>query len=485
MQTTNNSTQNLTLVIDQGSHASRIVLFSETGKQLYQDSVSISTHSPADGLFEQDANEILNSINTLLDRLEPRFTGKIKNCSLCTQRSTVVAWHKQTGETLSPAISWRDRRNQPLQETLEFARKDIQKITGLPLSPHYSASKMHWLLEHNKKVKQAATEQQLCLAPLASFLVFHLLKNRPYVLDHCNAQRSQLFDIETLNWSEPLLTLFQIGRDFLPTCQAVVSLYGELEKYNIPMTSVCGDQNAALHAYPALLKDQALVNIGTGAFVLSPSPEKNDSNRLLRSITYSKDKDIRYATEGTVNGAGTAIDQASKIRPSLSSILSDDIFKHLPQWLAEKKRPAIFINTVAGLGSPWWCDGGKAGFISAEEINPGDAYVAIIESIIFLIFSNIQQFKILPSTLYISGGLSKLDGLCQSLANLSQAKVIRLSETESTARGSAWLANQIDNSTDQWQPLKIKQKFIPIDDTNMDQRYQQFVGELEKRCHSD
>lgn len=485
MKTTNNSTQDLTLVIDQGSHASRIVLFSETGTLVYIDSISIATHSPTEGQFEQDANEILTSINTLLDLLGPDFTGKIKNCSLCTQRSTVVAWHKQTGETLSPAISWRDRRNQPLQETLEYARKDIQQITGLPLSPHYSASKMHWLIKHNKKIKQAAAKQQLCLAPLASFLIFHLLKNRPYVLDHCNAQRSQLFDIETLNWSEPLLTLFQIDKNFLPKCQAVVSLYGELKKYNIPMTSVCGDQNAALHAYPAMQNHQALINIGTGAFVLSPSPEKNNTNRLLRSITYSKDKDVSYTTEGTVNGAGTAIDQAAEIKPSLNSILADDIFKLLPHWLSEKKQPAIFINTVAGLGSPWWCDGGEATFLGAEEISPRDAYVAIIESIIFLIFSNIKQLKILPSTLYISGGLSKLDGLCQSLANLSHAKVIRFSETESTARGSAWLANQIDNSTTRWKPLKIEQTFIPINDKNIDQRYQQFVGELEKRCHND
>lgn len=485
METNKNNIQDLTLVIDQGSHASRIVLFSETGKQVYLDYISISTHSPAEGEFEQDADEILNSINTLLGNLDSGLLRRVKNCSLCTQRSTVVAWNKLTGETLSPAISWRDRRNPSFLQTLEYAHKDIQKITGLPLSPHYSANKMRWLLKHNKTVKQAATGQQLCLAPLASFLVFHLLKNQPYVIDHCNAQRSQLFDIGTLNWSEPLLTLFQIDRDFLPECQSVVSFYGELKKHNIPMTSVCGDQNAALHAYPAMQDNQALVNIGTGAFVLSPSPEKSNANRLLRSITYSKDQDVSYATEGTVNGAGTAIDLAAEIRPSLNSVLADDIFKHLPHWLSENKQPAIFINTVAGLGSPWWCDGGDACFIGEEEISPGEAYVAIIESIIFLIFANIKQLKTPPSTLYISGGLSRLDGLCQRLANLSHAKTIRFTETESTALGSAWLANQLNDSTNQWQALKIEQTFIPISDKNIDQRYQQFVGELKKRCYSD
>lgn len=478
--------KDLTLVIDQGSHASRIALFSETGELIQLEIANISTQSTKAGMFEQDAEEILLSINTLLGKLEAKQVRRIKNCSLCTQRSTVVAWHKQTGKPLSPAISWRDLRNRTFLETLEYAKKDIQQITGLVLSAHYSASKMHWLINQNKKVKQAINEQQLCIAPLASFLIFHLLKNRPYTLDHCNAQRSQLFDIQTLDWSENLLTLFGVNRDFLPECLPVIHHFGELIDLNIPMTSVCGDQNAALHAYPEMQKDTALINIGTGAFVLSQSQEREKLSRLLRSISSSKAAQASYVTEGTVNGAGAAIDAVATDTTSINSTSIEEIFKQLPRWLSENKHPPLYINTVSGLGSPWWCDGGKPGFISSGEMTLSDRYTAIIESIIFLIFRNIQQLKTPPSTLYISGGLSQLNGLCQKLANLSQSQVFRFSQTETTARGSAWLANQIDGSnTRQWHPLTINQKFIPLDNNEISHRYQQFVGELKKRCHND
>lgn len=479
----------LTLVFDQGSHASRIALFSETAALVHLETQSISTHSPEPGHYEQDANEILHSIRSLLDKLPGKLISQINNASLCTQRSSVVAWHRQTGEALSPVISWRDLRNLEFLNSLEGSQKNIQQITGLPLSGHYSATKMHWLLKNNARVKQAATDSQLCIAPLASYLLFHLLKGRPFVLDHSNAQRSQLFDIQSLHWSDELLQYFHIRKDFLPNCLPMIHNYGELKDLQIPLTAVSGDQNAALHAYPAMQKDKALVNIGTGAFILSTSAERKNSSRLLRSIASSTDDTVSYVTEGTVNGAGNAISWAQDLTANTET-QPENIFRQLPQWLDINTSPPVFLNTISGLGSPWWCNGGTAEFITEQKLSQSDRYVAIIESIIFLIYKNIEQLECPPVTIFISGGLSHLDGLCQKLADLSSSKIQRFEETESSARGSAWLANQsTENDTSLnmslWKNLKIDQQFIPTDNPGLSSRYQQFVGELRKRCHSD
>ncbi len=114
--------------------------------------------------------------------------------------------------------------------------------------------------------------------------------------------------------------------------------------------------------------------------------------------------------------------------------------------------------------------------------------MAIIESIVFLIFNNLQQLSTPPETIFISGGLSILDGLCQRLADLSQANVLRFSEAESSARGCAWLACQsLKNATKNWQALPVSQQFIShkntLEQARIVDRYQQFVGELNRRCN--
>lgn len=480
----------LTLVIDQGSHASRIALFSETGEMKYLKSSSISTSNPKSSFYEQNANEILESIETLINGLPSELIHDIKNAGLCTQRSTVVAWNRSSGCTLSPAISWRDTRAQPLINKLTPSAAEIRKVSGLPLSAHYSAGKINWLLQNNDAVKQTNTNE-LCISPLVSFLLFHLLKNKSVVIDHSNAQRCQLFDIQKLNWSDDLLQLFKIDKKILPTCAPVTHYYGELKDSGIPLTAVCGDQNGALFAYPPLQKNSALINIGTGAFILSNTKESNSSDsKLLHTLSSSNNSNATFVTEGTVNGAGAALSWAQKNDPC------EDIYTQLPIWLKQIKSPPVFINSIASLGSPWWCDAGNPDFLPKDSsgnnapYNQGERYSAIIESIIFLIFKNLQHLASPPDTLFVSGGLSQLDALCQKLADISAAKVLRFTDSEATARGCAWLANQaLENNNLKWKTLEISKQFVSRNGTKkqkeMNDRYQQFVGELNKRCGND
>ena len=480
---------NLTLVIDQGSHASRVVLFSKTGELIYRKSIDITTHCAEQAshhnIVEHDANEILLSIQTLLENIPNELARNIICSGLCTQRSTIVAWHKTSGEALSPTLSWRDTRSQPLIDDLTPFADEIRKISGLPLSAHYSAGKINWLLQNNKIVNHANNNNQLCISPLASYLTFHLLNEKTIVIDHSNAQRCQLFDAQKLNWSDRLLTLYNIKKNILPKCLPVIHHYGDLKFNNIPLTTVCGDQNAVLYAYPPLSESTALINIGTGAFILSTSSESHKKQpQLLHTIASSDSDKANYVTEGTVNGAGSAISWAESKYPC------ENTFTQLPIWLKQIQQPPLFINSISNLGSPWWCDAGEAVFIGQNNNRKADQYVAIIESIVFLIQSNLQCLTITPDSLFISGGLSQLDTLCQKLSNLTQVNVQRFTNTEATARGCAWLANQLlENNNLSWKELELPEYFYPEKNLSeckeIHNRYQQFVGELNKRCYKD
>ncbi|MCF6355791.1 MAG: hypothetical protein L3J26_11935 [Candidatus Polarisedimenticolaceae bacterium] len=465
-----------TLVIDQGTHASRAILYSASGELIDQVEAPVDLVRIDHEQIEQDPQQILESIQYVLATLLARNRLPVGRAALATQRSTVLAWDKRDGRALSPALSWQDRR--ALHDLMQFKSEeaDIYRLTGLPLSPHYGAGKLRWLLHANKEVQQARKDQILSLGPLVSYILYHLLSDAPHLVDHSNAHRTLLFDLATLSWSKPLFKLFDIPMCPLPLVRPMQGMWGRLTERAIPLTAVCGDQNAALFSQGDLPEDTAVVNLGTGAFILMPTHAMLPQPMgLLQGVAKSDGESRLYLIEGTVNGAGAALSWAQQQWPV------DDLFEQLDEWLAQVKSPPIFINTVGGLGSPWWKGACSPYFMSHTDAAVKNRYVAIIESIVFLLQCNLerlQQIKQL-TRLRVGGGLSQLDGLCQRLADLSGLQVDRFQALESSARGAAWLAM---GSTKKWQKPAIDKVFMPNQNPALQKRYERFSKEIKVLC---
>jgi glycerol kinase len=461
------------LVLDQGTHASRAIIFSPTGDIIEQVKKSVSLQQISHHQIEQDAHELLDSLVHCINNLNKKNIKKVTQCCLTTQRSTIVAWDSISGKAFGPAISWQDRRSDEDLKKFSANQKTIKNITGLPLSAHYGSGKIRWIIEHNSEAKKALKKENLSIAPLVSFLLFHLLKNKPYAVDHSNAHRSLLFDLKTLNWSSDLLSLFEIPETILPECKPITFNYGKLITHNIPVTSVCGDQSAAFFSQGRVNLDTAIINIGTGAFVLAPCKNIITQTPLLCGIAHSNLNSQTYLLEGTVNGAGAALSWAQKKYPV------DDLFDSLPQWLKHITIPPIFMNTVGGLGSPWWQSSVNAHFLNDSNLEIADRYAGIIESIVFLIQHNLHHIQsVTPlKTLKVSGGLSQLDGLCQKISDLSQLNVERITETEATARGAAWLAA---GCPENWHEHDANDYFLPQSNPSLTDRFNQFTHALNR-----
>ena len=465
-----------TLAIDQGTHASRAMLYSPLGELIDRVKVPIDLVRIDHERVEQDPRQILESVQCAVTTLLARNQMPVGQVALATQRSTVLAWDKRDGRALSPALSWQDRR--AADDLLQFKSEEanIVQLTGLPLSPHYGAGKLRWLLRSNNAVQDALKRDSLCLGPLVSYILYHLLSGTPHLVDHSNAHRTLLFDLAALAWSKPLLKLFDIPGNCLPHLQPMQSEWGKLDGSAIPLTTVCGDQNAALFSQGEVPEDTVVANLGTGAFILMPvNTMTHQSTRLLQGIAKSDEEGCLYLIEGTVNGAGAALTWAQQQWPV------DTLFDSLEGWLAQIQSPPLFINTVGGLGSPWWKSDCLPYFIDHADASTESYYVSIIESIVFLLQSNLerlQQIKPL-TTLHVGGGLSRLDGLCQRLADLSGLQVVRFQELESTARGAAWLAMGCPK---EWQKPAIDRCFIPKKNGALQKRYERFSNEIKVLC---
>ena len=476
------NSQSLYLCIDQGGHASRSIVFNSTGEIISSAYCNIKTIHPEDNYVELNADELIQSINSSLHQVFENLGNKKKyivSAGIATQRSNIVCWNKETGQALSPIISWQDRRNTNWLKQLNDENEDIHKRTGLFMSPHYGASKLRWCIDNITEVKSALNNGTLAFGPMASYIVFKLVKEKSFVVDPVNASRTQLWNLKQNNWDDELLKLFDIPRSALPDCVPSLYEYGniEVDNFSIPLCLLTGDQSAAMYAYGKLQPDTAYVNTGTGAFLSRSSGSLALYNRrLLTSIILQNKVETKlqnqYVLEGTINGAGSALEWLSPQYPDSS------IFEHLSSWLNEVKQPPLFLNGISGLAAPFWLPDFKSRFITDsgmdKEFSVTEKAVAIIESIVFLLKVCLDEMNTLsspPEQIQITGGLATLNGLNQRLADITLLPVYRPVECEATARGTAYL---LTNQPEHWPEQKEGDWFTPNENQELKSRFQKW-----------
>lgn len=430
------------LALDQGGHASRACLVDAHGVILEQVLVPVRTHHGAAGEVEHDAAELAESLRSAATEVLAKLPAlcaapaqplHLAAAGLATQRSTLVCFERSSGAALSPAISWQDRRNAAWLAGFASHAARVQSLTGLPLSPHYGAAKMRWCLDHLPAVRAAHERKDLQIAPLAAFLM-RQLTGHPALVDPANASRTLLWDSARHDWSPELLELFGIESALLPACTRTCGDFGSVG--SLPLRAVTGDQSAVPFAFGSPDEQAVYVNLGTGAFLQRPLRDRPiDARPLLSSVLAIDGHGAWYCLEGTVNGAGSAVEAFAADCRIPEALLWRQL-EHSSSPLA----PPLYINGIGGLGSPYWQPAQPSAFIG--EGSSIERFAAVIESIVFLIATNFDcmcRQSSRPRRLLVSGGLSGSDWLCRRLASTLDVPVLRAPQ-EATVLGVAALA---------------------------------------------
>ena len=151
------------LAIDQGTTSSRAMIFNHSGQIVGSAQKEFPQYFPAPGWVEHDANEIWQSVMSVIAELfiscgiPPK---QIQGIGITNQRETTVIWDKKTGLPIHHALVWQSRQTNEITE--RFRQPDIQqKIkekTGLKLDSYFSATKIIWLLENIPGARKRAEE---------------------------------------------------------------------------------------------------------------------------------------------------------------------------------------------------------------------------------------------------------------------------------------------------------------------------------------
>jgi glycerol kinase len=332
-------------------------------------------------------------------------------------------------------------------------------------------------LENIDAVRDAAAQKRLGAGPLASWLMRALLSERPHFVDAVNAGRTQLLDVASQDWSAELLKIFGVPKEILPRVVANRHAFGHMSfgERSIPLIVCSGDQSVMPFAHGAPDERAIYLNIGAGAFLQRVCSTRQAVDGLLNGVLCIEDRDgmrqVTHAIEGTVNGAGSAIDW-------LNERIGIDV--HRAAMAMTRKRaanvvPPIFINGVSGVGSPYWRTQLESHFIG--EGNETAKVIAVLESIAFLISENIGHMRDGADRIVASGALAASDYLCDCIATLSNLPLERTSLQESTATGLAYL---VAGTPKDWQPNAKLERFEPERDVQLQQRFVRWSAEMHR-----
>ena len=468
------------LAIDQGTTGTRAAIVSDTGNLIATSYKEISQKYPMEGWVEQNPEEILKSVlhttHKVVQDMNISFSD-IRSIGITNQRETTVLWDKSTGETFGNAIVWQCNRSQEICDSIiQTGVEDrIRKITGLPLDPYFSASKISWIIDNYPNTRESIRNETLMFGTMDTWLIWKLTNGKVHITDTTNASRTLLFDINTLDWSDELLDIFDVPKFILPE---VVPSSGDLaitspeyfDGNKIPINAIVGDQQASLFGQFCWSFGDVKVTYGTGAFILVNTSKINipSKNGLITTIAWNINGSVEYALEGSIFSAGSAI---TWLRDKLNLIQTSSDMDLLADRVQDNGG-VYFVPAFNGLGAPHWNPYARASLHGMTIENTKSHIVrAVLESIAFQTNDIIQMIESDLNTkilkIVADGGVSKSDILLQFQSDITDINVHRTETLESTALGAAYLAGLAVKFWESSEELKARKKTSEIFNPNI------------------
>ncbi len=264
------------------------------------------------GRYESDAVDYARAAEAVLAECLAQTTDARPPLGLCSQRSSFLIWERASGQPVTPLISWQDDRGAESCAALRDREDDIRRLTGLPLTPYYLAPKLRVLLREHPSWRERLIQGEWLLGTLDTFLIWRWTGGKEHVTDVSMAARTLLMDVHSQQWSSLLCDLFDIPQQVLPQIKPSAGLGLRLMNGLVLQASL-GDQSAALVASITVGQPEALVNLGTGGFVVCYLPENRSApDGYLQTLVWQDGAlQVYLASEGTLNSIAAALAELS------------------------------------------------------------------------------------------------------------------------------------------------------------------------------
>ncbi len=426
------------LAIDQGTSGTKAAVVDETGRIASIAEVAVRPEYLSGGGVEQDPEALWDSVVSAGRKALAQAGVPVAAVALANQGETVLAWDRDTGRPLTPAVVWQDRRAESICAALSAstdpsrtrgAAEFIAQRTGLVLDPYFSAPKMAWIRANMTTAGVVTTTD--------TWLIHRLCG--AFVTDASTASRSLLLSLDSVGWDDDLTGLFGLTGEALPEIVGCDEIVGSTDVFGptVPVAGLIVDQQAALLAESCLAPGDAKCTYGTGAFLLAQlgdNPARSQSG-LTTSVAWRLRERTSYCVDGQVYTAASAVRWAVDLGlvPAVDQI--DSV-------AADSSEGVLCVPALAGLGAPWWDSAASASF-GGMTLSSGRGHLvrALLEGIAAqvaaladLVATDLAQ----PLTrLRVDGGLTQSAVLMQVQADLARIPVDVYPSLHATALGAA------------------------------------------------
>jgi glycerol kinase len=497
------------IALDLGSTSVKAGLLDRNGELIH----IVATLAPrivvSGGHYESDALAYATAAEQVLGECAQQ-AGDCRTLGLCSQRSSFLIWEPATGQPLTPLISWQDNRGAASCEALCAHEHSIRALTGLPLTPYYFAPKLRILLQDNPAWRSRLEQGDLLTGTLDTFLIWRWSGGKHFVTDASMAARTLLMDIRQQQWSPQLCELFGIPPGILAEIRPSAGLQLLLEN-GLTLQASVGDQSAALIASVSNDRAEALVNLGTGGFVVRYLPgEKSALTGYLHTLVYQDNaRHGHLAIEGTLNSIAAALAPYPVRECRFEDFATGSMTRHCEASGVGMPPPHLFPQSAgyasnvseaddifclaepSGLGAPYFASSCYAACLPdpfhndlgirfsrpVEHLTQQRIAALLLEGIIFRVARILEDFHrdSAIESVYLSGGLSELACLQQGIAGCVPFDVYRLEQKDASLCGAAMLAAGMEPACH-----GAKEKIQPPPDTvSLQEKYRRWKDWLD------
>lgn len=441
----------LILAIDQGTTNTKAMLVRGDGTTVASRSRSVPLVHPRPGWVEQSASAIWDTVSGLINELVAAAPdADIAALAISNQRETLVLWNRLTGEPAAPAITWQCTRSADrcAQLRAKGHGREIAQRSGLGIDPLFPAAKIGWLLDNTACARDRAAQGDLLCGTVDSWLLWKLTGGAVHATDASNASRTQLFNLDAMEWDAYLAEVFGVPLNIMPrvlASDAAFGMTGDATRAlpaGTPIHAMLGDSHAGLFAHDETGSGVVKVTIGTGSSLMVATPFRPHSDHgLSATVAWSRTgRGAQYALEGNISVSGhAAAFMADMLGLKDAAALSD-----LAATVGSSNGVTL-VPALAGLGAPHWQTDAR-GTIAGMTLGTRPAHLAraTLDAIAHQICDVIDAMEAdlghdFPS-IVIDGGGSGNALLAQILSDFSGKIIVTPAAPETSALGAAHMA---------------------------------------------
>jgi glycerol kinase len=438
--------------LDQGTTSTRFMVFDRSGRIVASAQKEHEQIYPLPGWVEHSPGEIWQNTLAVIEQACTQAAIKpadVACLGITNQRETTVVWDRTSGEPVYNALVWQDTRVGEYVTALaqEGGQDRFRATTGLPLATYFSGLKIRWILDHVEGARARAERGELLFGNIDAYLLWNLSGRTLHATDVTNASRTQLMNLDTLDWDAEMLRLFHIPRSMMPEIRSSSGDFGTVQVSCLKGTSIgsmLGDQHAALVGQTCFHPGQLKNTYGTGCFLVMNTGEKKvmSSHGLLTTLAYRfGTQPAVYALEGSIAITGALVQW---VRDNLGMISRSEEIETLARSVADNGGVYI-VPAFSGLYAPYWKDNARGVIVGLTRYaNKGHIARAVLEATAFQTREVVEAMEadsgIVLKQLRTDGGMVNNNLLMQFQADLLGRTVVRPAMKETTALGAAYAA---------------------------------------------